>query len=155
MLQGKIENVEKILKEKGEIAVCTSGTSMYPMLRNRKDMSLIKSVEQELEKNDVVLYRVKDGKLVLHRILNVENDCYVIRGDNLYKKEYIKKDDVFGVLKGFYRNGKYVDCGESKGYRLYILYVKLSFSIRYLMFGLARPFLGKVKRFLKRKIANK
>ncbi len=154
MLEPK-NNIEEVLKEKGEIAACTSGISMYPMLRNRKDMAIIKRVVGGLKKDDVVLYRVKSGKLVLHRILKVKEDCYIIRGDNLYKKEYIKKDDVFGVLKAFNRNGKYIDCAESIGYKLYILYVKLSYPIRYPIFGIARPFLGRVKRFLKRKIAKK
>ena len=38
------DNIETALKENGEIAVCTSGVSMYPMLIHRKDMAIIKSV---------------------------------------------------------------------------------------------------------------
>ena len=89
-------NIELALKEKDEIAVCTSGVSMYPMLSNRKDVAVIKSANHELKKSDVALYRAKSGKLILHRIIKVTPEVYIIRGDNLYNKEYVKKQEVFG-----------------------------------------------------------
>lgn len=144
------DNIETALKENGEIAVCTSGVSMYPMLRHRKDMAIIKSVGGELKKNDVALYRAKSGKLILHRIIKVAPEVYVIRGDNLYSKEYVKKQDVFGCLKGFNRNGKYIDCEKSRGYKAYILYVKLSFPFRFVIFGLLRTILIKIRSFLRK-----
>lgn len=146
-----LDNIETALNENDEIAVCTSGTSMYPMLRNRKDMAIIKSVSGELSKNDVALYRVKSGKLILHRIIKVTPLDYVIRGDNLYSKEYVKKQDVFGYLKGFTRNGRYVDCEKSKGYKAYVLYVNLSFPFRFVIFGLLRPIIIKIRSFFKKK----
>ena len=57
---------------------------MYPMLRHRRDTVVIKSIDGEISKNDVVVYRVKSGKLVLHRVLKITPDVFVIRGDNLY-----------------------------------------------------------------------
>lgn len=146
------DNIELALKENEEIAVCTSGVSMYPMLRHRKDMAVIKSVNYELKKNDVALYRAKSGKLILHRIIKVTPEVYVIRGDNLYSKEYVKKQDVFGCLKGFNRNGKYIDCEKSRGYKAYIMYVNLSFPLRYLVLGILRPSLIKIRSFFKEKI---
>ncbi len=141
----EMNNVEQALRENDEIVVCTSGTSMYPMLRNRRDMAVLTRVEGELRKNDVVLYRAKNGKLILHRILKVTPRNYIIRGDNLYRKEYVKRLDALAVLKGFNRNGKYISCEDSKGYKLYILYVKLSYPIRYIIFGEIKAFLIKFR----------
>lgn len=144
-------NIELALKEKDEIAVCTSGVSMYPMLRNRKDVAVIKSANRELKKSDVALYRAKSGKLILHRIIKVTPEVYIIRGDNLYNKEYVKKQEVFGYLKGFNRNGRYIDCEKSRGYKAYILYVNFSFPFRFVIFGLLRPILIKMRSFFRKK----
>lgn len=146
------DNMELALKENDEIAVCTSGVSMYPMLRHRKDISVIKSANYELKKNDVALYRSKSGKLILHRIIKVTPEGYVIRGDNLYNKEYVEKQDVFGYLKGFNRNGKYIDCEKSRGYKAYIVYVNLSYPFRFVLFGLLRPIFGRIRSLIKQKI---
>ncbi len=150
MLEAAGNRVETVLIEIGEIAACTSGVSMYPMLRNRKDMAVIAAVNGELQKDDVALYRVPKGKLILHRIIKVKPDIYVIRGDNLYKKEYVPKEWVIGVLKGFHRGKRYVDCNQSRGYKVYILYIKISYPLRYLVFRFIRPIFGKFKRFLKK-----
>lgn len=58
-----LDNIETALKENGEIAVCTSGVSMYPMLRHRKDMAVIKSVNYELKKTMWLFIGQKTGNL--------------------------------------------------------------------------------------------
>ena len=61
------------------------------------------------------------GKLVLHRILEVGADSYVLCGDNQYIKEYgVKKEQVLGVLEGVYRDEKYIDCKKGRGYKVYV-----------------------------------
>lgn len=143
------------LKEKSEVAVLTSGISMRPMLREHRDVVIIERVNRPLRVNDVPLYR-REGcsRLVLHRILKIRRDGgYVIRGDNLLVNEYdVKDEDIVGVLKAFYRDGKYYDCATSIPYKLYIFYNRATFVFRvlrrkYLPKVLRRlPFLGKAKR---------
>lgn len=143
--------MEQALNENGEVVACTSGISMYPMLRHRKDMVVIETVKRQLKKYDVPLYRLNSGKLVLHRILEVRPDVYVIRGDNLLHKEYVKPEQIIGVLKAFYRNGKFVDCAESRKYQVYIFCMRYSFPLRYAWKSWIRPILGKIKRVIIRK----
>lgn len=117
-------NIETILTEKGEAVACTAGSSMYPMLRNRKDMIVVETVKRPLKKYDVPLYRLDSGKLVLHRIIKVKPDVYVIRGDNLVTTEYVRPDQIIGVLKAFYRGGVFVDCETNKIYKIYIRIIR-------------------------------
>ena len=73
-----------------------------------------------LKKYDVPVYVTKQGKYIMHRIVKVCDDHYVIVGDNLIKKEYVTDDMICGVLVGFYKDGKkYIDCQNSKAYKLY------------------------------------
>ncbi len=152
MLDLENGHIEQAINEKGEIMVSTAGTSMYPMLRNKRDMVVIEKVTRPLKKYDVPLYRLKSGKLVLHRILKVLPKGYVIRGDNLYKKEYNVTDgNIIGVLKAFYREGKFYDCEKSKAYKLYVYWVRISYPIRHLWKVVIKPCLSKIKRFLLKK----
>lgn len=121
------------LKEKPEIAVMTSGISMRPMLRQHRDVVIIERVTRPLKANDVPLYRRPNcDRFVLHRILKVKKGGgYVIRGDNLLVNEYnVKDEDIIGVLKAFYRDGKYYNCATSISYKLYIFYIRSTFIFR-------------------------
>ena len=98
------------------------GVSMWPMLRNRHDVMMVVPAEGELHRYDVALYR-RGEKYVLHRVVGYygkgPKNGYVICGDNCVMLEYIPREDVLGVLRGFYRDGRHIDCETSRGYHLY------------------------------------
>ena len=124
-------SIEEQLRESGVVVSTTAGVSMWPMLRNRRDRVVLCSVgEERLEKFDLPLYRLPDGKYVLHRIIGVREDCYVIRGDNTYRKEYIPKEWILGCVTEFYRGGKHISA-NSKGYRFYASVWNKLYFLRY------------------------
>ena len=139
------ESIDALIAADGESISSTSGISMYPMLRHRRDTVVIEKINRPLKKHDVPLYRAKSGKLLLHRILRVKSDCYVIRGDNTYSLEYVPKESVIGVLREFYRNGKHYVCATSKKYKVYVFFMRLSYPLRYLWKVIIKPFLSKIK----------
>lgn len=113
------KRIEAVLAEDGVFVSTTVGVSMYPMLRNRKDTIIITPYEGRLKKYDVPLYR-RGEKYILHRIVEVRPDSYVICGDNCMEKEYgITDEQILGVLTGFYRGKKQVDM-ESWAYKCYV-----------------------------------
>ena len=109
--------IEDILRREGVYAAATQGASMYPMLRQGRDTVIIRPPEGRLRKYDVPLYRV-GPKYVLHRVVRVLPDGYVIRGDNCLHNERVRDAQIIGVLAGFYRDDRAVDMSGT-GYRLY------------------------------------
>lgn len=111
--------IEQVLKEQGFFASTAVGISMEPMLRHRKDTIVISPVEGQLKKYDVPLYR-RGGAYVLHRIVRVLPDSYIICGDNCMEREYgITDEQIIGVLTGIYRNDKAVDM-NGLPYQIYV-----------------------------------
>ena len=141
------ENIEEILSVQGFYVSTTVGMSMWPMLKNRRDRIVISSVgDRKLRPLDVPLYRRPDGKYVLHRILWVKDDHFVIRGDNTYVLERVPKEWVIGYLTEFYRKGKHIRV-ESRAYRCYAAIWRLLYFPR-LCWNLFRRVAGKIKRIL-------
>lgn len=108
---------EELLAKDGKLVYKTRGVSMEPMLRQDRDLVIIRIPGSRLKKNDVALY--KRGKdYVLHRVIEVMPDHYLIRGDNTYGLETVPDEAVIGVLTGFQRKGRRHEVTEP-GYRLY------------------------------------
>ena len=85
-------SIEEGLKKNGYHASTTSGYSMYPLLRDRRDNIVVRPCSGRLKKYDVPLYK-RGNEYVLHRIIKVLPDGYVICGDNCINKEYNIKDE--------------------------------------------------------------
>lgn len=114
--------IEDVLASEGFYMGPPVGVSMWPMLRNRHDVMMVVPAECELRRYDVALYR-RGEKYVLHRVVGHygkgPKKGYVICGDNCVMLEYIPREDVLGVLRGFYRDGRHIDCETSRGYHAY------------------------------------
>ena len=108
------------LGEHGELTLTNVGVSMLPMLRQGRDMfTLARKTEARCRKYDVVLYLAPSGDYVLHRIVKVRPQDYVILGDNCLNKEYgIRDEHILGVLIRFVHRGREYSA-DHKGYRAY------------------------------------
>lgn len=107
-----------VLKKRGIYVGTVNGTSMVPMLRNKKDTVIIKPLTGKLKKYDVALYK-KRNLYVLHRIVKVVPNGYVICGDNCMNLERdITDEQIIGKLEGFYRGERRISL-NSFFYKLY------------------------------------
>ena len=138
--------MEEILKGGGKVSFTPRGNSMHPMLRNHLDKIILVQAPAKLKKYDIPLYRRHNGQFVLHRVVAVKEDGYVLCGDNQIQREYgIRHHQVMAVVKAFYHRGKYIDCHTSNLYRLYcITWVALT-PLRRILFKL-RAFASKARR---------
>lgn len=110
--------IEDVLRTKGVYVGVPVGISMKPMLHQQRDTIIITPCTGRLCKYDVPLYKRGD-KYLLHRIVEVKEDGYVICGDNCLNKEYdITDEKILGVLTGFYRGDKQINM-DGFAYKLY------------------------------------
>ena len=113
------KEIRQVLETEGVFVSTTAGMSMYPMLRDRRDVIVVKKNTKRLKKYDVALYK-KGESYILHRVMEVLPDSYIIRGDNCDAKEYgIRDEQILGVLVEFYRGDKKVNLNQW-GYRTYV-----------------------------------
>ena len=77
---------EDIIDRDGRLIYTNVGDSMMPLIRQDRDLLIIEKPDGRLKKYDVPLYKRDNGQYVLHRILKVREDDYVICGDNRYVK---------------------------------------------------------------------
>ena len=129
------------LEKDGEVVLTVTGTSMLPLLHHCRDkVCLVKADEHRLKKYDIPLYVRPNGNYILHRIVEVRRPGYVTMGDNQWTAEYpVLPFQIVAVVKGFWRNGKYISCEDFR----YQSYSRLWVSL----YPLRRLYL-KGKRFL-------
>ena len=126
---------EKYLAENEELTYTNVGVSMMPLLRQGKDLFTVrrKDPAERCRVGDVALYRKTPDQFVLHRVIRVRPDDYVILGDNCISREYgIRDEDILGVMTGFVRDGKSHTVDEP-GYKLYSFVVLHTIPARILL----------------------
>lgn len=135
---------EEEIKKSGRIIYTNVGDSMMPYIKQGRDVLVISEVNGRLNKYDVPLYKRDSGQYVLHRILKVRENDYVICGDNRWNKEYgITDRHIIGILTGVIRDGQEIPVTSCK-YRIYVhLWCDL-FPVR--------AFILRVCQFVKRRL---
>jgi hypothetical protein len=141
--------IQEILAESGEVSFVSAGTSMLPTIRDRQDTVTLVKPQGKLKKGDIPFYRRDNGQYILHRVVYVNGDTYVMCGDNQWENEYnIRHDQIIGVLQSFDRKGKthkvtdldyrfYVKCLPvvKYGRKYYYLFKSKVYSFLKFLFG--------------------
>lgn len=114
------ETFEQALETRGSFVTPAKGESMRPLIRPGRDLvEISRKGPERCKQHDVALYR-RDGKYVLHRVLQVRPDDYVMAGDHQICKETgVTDEQILGVLSAVIRNGKRVAV-TGRGYRFYV-----------------------------------
>ena len=143
------KDIERVLSEEGMYVSCVVGRSMEPMLHERRDTVAVVPVTERLKKYDIALYRVGE-KYVLHRVVKVLPDSYVMCGDNCVILERgITDSDVIGRLERAWRGEKEIAL-DGFGYKLYSRAKVLGFPIRKLYRRLRGDVGGRIKKIFRK-----
>ena len=140
---------EDFLESNGELTYTNVGTSMMPLLKQHRDLFTVRRKgSARCRAGDVVLYRRPPNKYVLHRVVEVRKNDYVILGDNCINKEYgITDGDIIGVMTGYVRKGR-THTVKDRSYRIYKAYIMHTIPLRVHFKKVKLKTKRAVKRFL-------
>ena len=135
---------EEEIEKSGKIIYTNVGDSMMPFIKQGRHVFVISRAEGRLKRYDVPLYKRDSGQYVLHRILKVRENDYIICGDNRCNREYgITDKHIIGVLTGIIRDGREIPVTDRK-YRIYVHLWCDFFPVR--------AFIIRIRQFLKRRL---
>ena len=94
---------EELLQKDGKVITHVVGSSMLPLLHDRQSIVIVEDIKNvPPKKGDIVLYKT-NGTYILHRIRKITETEYLIRGDNTWVIEHVRKTALLATLTGFYR----------------------------------------------------
>lgn len=107
-----LENIFHIIEEQldsgGNAVFTIHGTSMLPLLCDRKDSVRLVKPTTAPKKYDIIFYKRQDGSYILHRIVAVKKRSFVCRGDNQVDNEYpVSPESVIAIVSEYNRKGKW------------------------------------------------
>lgn len=105
------------LNEKGFSLVNPKGNSMAPLFKEGKCTVEIHRLMRKPKKNDLLVFSM-DEKVVLHRVVKCTDDGWFTMGDNMLTGEFVKNEDIIGVVTAFYKDGKWHDI-DSLDFKIY------------------------------------
>lgn len=112
--------IREVVESGGEFTMKTRGTSMLPMLSDGGDSVILVKAPEKLLCGDVAFYKRANGQYVLHRVVDVRDDGYVMRGDSQIVNEYnVAHESVIAVMKAYIKDGKRIEADDSE-YRKYV-----------------------------------
>lgn len=93
-----IPELVRLIAEKKEVRFTPSGVSMRPFIEGDRDSVVLAAIQEPPRRGDIILANVaayNGHTYVLHRLIRIENDTYVLQGDgNLFGKERCSREDL-------------------------------------------------------------
>ena len=90
------EVVKAELAQNKTVSFKVKGQSMWPFYHDGQTTVLVSSATS-LTKYDVVLAHYQ-GKVILHRIIQIQGDSITLRGDATFRKEVVSVKEVFAKV---------------------------------------------------------
>ena len=100
-----LPEVVRLIEEGHTITLPLRGFSMRPFLEDRRDKALLTQAGS-IRVGDPVLAETSPQHYVLHRIVKIEGDHIVLRGDGNIGTEECSRADIKASVAGFYRKGR-------------------------------------------------
>ena len=128
--------IKEVLDNGGTFSLTITGSSMYPFILGGRDQVTLSPVPVKLKKNDLPLYRRKNGQFVLHRIVKVCKDgTYTCCGDHQWQLEKgLKHEQMVGIATSYVRKGKALT-NKNLIYRMYRTVWTWLLKYRWIFFG--------------------
>jgi len=80
------------------------GVSMQPIIGEGTIIVVVPTKWEDLKESDIVVYKTPVGKLVAHRLIRLEGDHWIIKGDNnsIIDPYTVTRDNLLGVAVNYF-----------------------------------------------------
>lgn len=132
---------EAVNNGKGFVLTVT-GQSMRPTLKNLTDKVELVKLPQKVKKGDLLFFERANGNCILHRVIKVKNNHFIVSGDSQSFSEVVSKDKAIAVVKRVFRNDRWIDC-DSFFYKTTDLLIRITKPLRAFVRSIRRKFKSK------------
>lgn len=120
-LNSQLPAIREALESGKKVEFETHGFSMIPLLHDGGDKVILELNSDSLKVNDIALCKTDKGKYVLHRVIEITDKGYILKGDNSVNTELCLSDnDVVGVVCSIIRRNKIISVTDKQ----YLFYVR-------------------------------
>ncbi len=115
------ETIEDTIKDGGCVPLVVTGSSMNPFFVDGKDTVWLRTcTDADLARGKVLLFKRKEGSLVLHRVRKVlPNGELLMNGDAQSWCEKINIEQVIAVVGEVERHGKKKSCEKNTLWQMF------------------------------------
>ena len=138
-----------IIPEDSCFELRVTGYSMLPLLGYNQDRIVVKRVDETFDINNrIAMFRTKQGKIIVHRVVCVVDDMVVMQGDgNLQGVEQCLRAEVIGVVESVIRkSGKIVSCTSCSWRLKESIWLGLPYIVRRYTLALLRRWLDRKRK---------
>ena len=126
-------DITELLEEGATFKIVVRGYSMLPLLGFGHDTIVLRCVDKSEDiSGRIAMFRNENGRIVVHRIIGINNGIVSLRGDgNLYQVEQCKRDEIIAVLESVVReSGKEISCSSRHWHRMERLWLSTPLWMR-------------------------
>ena len=126
-------DITELLEESSIFKIVVRGYSMLPLLGFGHDTIILRRVDKSEDiSGRIAMFRNDNGRIVVHRIIGINNGIVSLRGDgNLYQVEQCKREEIIAVLESVVReNGKEISCTSHHWHRMEQLWLNTPLWMR-------------------------
>lgn len=107
-------NIEEVLNKENEVIVSVKEHSMLPLVSANRDQVILEKKDfSNLNRGEIILFKSKCGKYILHRIHAVSDLGYLTIGDgNVHFDGWVRPCNVIAVVRKIIRKGRELNCDD-------------------------------------------
>ena len=124
----------RLIDEGNEVLLRVKGSSMLPFIHGDIDEAVLRKAPDDLKRWDIILAYDVEGRLLLHRIIKIDDEVITMMGDgNVHGVEKCFRGDVIAQLVEVQRGNRRWACNSPRARRKAILWYHLRPIRRYLL----------------------
>lgn len=140
------DEVRNCISRGESVTINLEGHSMEPLLKSGDKVTLIPVYSRnEINRGDVVLFCFS-GQWILHRVIKIDNNRYILKGDALCSTEVAVYEDIIAKMSSVEKSDGMIIYNDSLKWKLLSFRVLVLKLVRYSFVGRGFHHLYKILR---------